>query len=550
MRKYDSKNKRNIGIIVGFCIIFAVIFSYFLFQQVKLSKMKYELEASTVLFDVDKNSILLNSTGVIKKKWNKKYYLTHKEDQYNVGTHVIAFNNNENSLYLYGEFYEINRNSEVNITKEETILNNLGISRFYKISDRKYLIVDSDIKTEDESLKTTNYLIVELDKQGNAILYNNSLNVKVFSATKLITTSYTFDIANELLIYENETVDLKKILGTTNQYKEEENKNEGGNGGTGGDSTGEGTGTGSGGNGGTGQGGQAGGTTGGNAGGNDGNGGTAGGNEGNNNDVITDEDGTDISTGEIINQTAYTSIIRITPYTNKIGVDYVIYDKLGEYLSTFVEVRNENGGYNIVYLSKGSTNASITGLLPGVSYDLTFKYTHMEDDMVKEEIIDTQRVTTVIPNITLTGTKVTNKKIDYKISLSYYSFESAKLRLYINGVRQDKELPINSSNLSGSFNISDIVFTNNSLVELRLEDIYVGEWVDDDTYVGGIPINKTSSWSYKVTNIVTPKPEEPDTPDVEEPETPEVDPIVPDDNTGTDDSSNENNNGGEESNNG
>ena len=170
MRKYDSKNKGNIGIIIGVCIIFAVIFSYFLFQQIKLSKIKYELEASTVLFDVDKNSILLNSTGTIKKKWNKKYYLTYEDEQYNIGTHVIAFNNSETSLYLYGEFYEINRNSEVNITKEETILNNLGISRFYKIADRKYLIVDPDIRTADDSLKTTNYLIIELDKQGNAIL--------------------------------------------------------------------------------------------------------------------------------------------------------------------------------------------------------------------------------------------------------------------------------------------------------------------------------------------------------------------------------------------
>ena len=139
-------------------------------------------------------------------------------------------------------------------------------------------MIDSDIKTSDESLKTTNYLIVELDKQGNAILYNNSLNVKVFSATKLITTSYTFDIANELLIYENETVDLNKILGTTNQYKEEE-KNEddsgSGSGGAGGNSTGDGTGTGTGG---SGQGGQSGSTPGGNVGGNDGNGTTAGGN--------------------------------------------------------------------------------------------------------------------------------------------------------------------------------------------------------------------------------------------------------------------------------
>lgn len=492
MRKYDGKNKRNIGIIVGFCIIFTVIFSYFLFQQIKLSKIKYELEASTVLFDNDKNSILLNSTGVIKKKWNKKYYLTYEDEQFNIGNHVIGFNNKKNSLYLYGQFYEINKNSEVNITKEETILNNLGISKFYKVSDRKYLIIDSNIRTADESLKTTNYLIVELDKQGNAILYNNGLNVKVFSATKLLTNTFTFDIANELLIYENETIDLKEILGTTNEYKgKEEDKDKdkenidtpvpdgggaGGGGGTG-DAVGD--------------------------------------------DVITNEDGEDIGTNEIINQTAQTSIIRITPYFNKISVDYVIYDKSGEYLNTFVEVRTEDGDYNIVYLSKSSTNASITRLFPGVSYELTFKYTHMEDDMVKEEIIDTQKVTTLTPNIVLTGKKVTNKKIDYEISLPYYVFENAKLTLYIDGEKQQNDLYINGNNLSGSFDISKIVFTNNSLVELRLEDIYVGERIADDTYIGGIPINKVFSWSYKVTNIVTPKPEQPDTPEEDEPDTPE-----------------------------
>ena len=72
MRKYDSKNKRNIGIIIGICIIFAVIFSYFLIKEIKVSKIRYELEKSTVLFDIDKNSILLNDIGVIKKKWNEK----------------------------------------------------------------------------------------------------------------------------------------------------------------------------------------------------------------------------------------------------------------------------------------------------------------------------------------------------------------------------------------------------------------------------------------------------------------------------------------------
>ena len=331
MRKYDSKNKKNIGIIVGICIVFAIIFSYFLIKEIKLSRINYELDASTLVFDIDKNNILLNEIGTIKKKWNSKYYLTYKDEQYQIGTHVIAFNNSEISLSLYGEFYEVNRNSEVNITKEETKLNNLGISRFYKISDRKYLIVDPSIKSEDSTLETTNYLIVELDKLGNAILYNNKLNLKTFSETKLITSNYTFDIANELLIYSDKTVDLKKILGTTNEYKEQEEENNTGNGDSG---NGTGTGTGSGGvgggfgsgtgtNDGTGDGMGSGGSDGSsgsgtdtgdvnNAGENSGNSGSGNGTDNGSDvgdDIITDEKGDNISDSEIINQTSTTSII-------------------------------------------------------------------------------------------------------------------------------------------------------------------------------------------------------------------------------------------------
>ena len=124
MRKYDSKNKRNIGIIVVVCLIFAIIFSYFLIKEIKLRQNKYELDSSTVLFDIDKNNILLNETGVIRKKWNKNYYLTYKNEDYQIGPHVIAFNNSEKSLSLYGKFYEVTLSQEVNITNEETKLNN------------------------------------------------------------------------------------------------------------------------------------------------------------------------------------------------------------------------------------------------------------------------------------------------------------------------------------------------------------------------------------------------------------------------------------------
>lgn len=521
MRKYDSKNKRNIGIIVGVCIIFAIIFSYFLIKEIKLSKIRYELEPSTLVFDIDKNTILIDELATIKKKWNNKYYLTYKEEQHQIGTHVIAYNNNEKSLSLYGEFYEVNKNSEINITKEETKLNNLGISRFYKIADRKYLIVDPTIKSEDSSLETSSYLIVELDKLGNAVLYNNNLNVKTFSETKIVTTTYTFDIANELLIYEDKTVDLKKILGTTNQYQKPENDKNGGSGsgdGEGGSGGGSGNGTGSGGGGGGGAGSGSGSGSGDGSGNGSGSGGGGGGGSGSgsgtgtgngdetgtgssDDDIITDEGGNNISGSEIINQTASTSIIKINPSVSSISVDYVIYDTIGKYLSTFIEIKSDKGT-NVVHLSKSSTNITLPNLTPGTEYTLTFKYTHMDNETLKEEVIDTHKVTTLLPTITLEGTKITNRSISYKVSINSYKITNAKLRIYVDGVKQDKEITITSDNLTGNFDISNITFANNSLVQLSLEDIYIN----------GIKINKTASWYYKrnLGNNVpeTPTPEE------------------------------------------
>lgn len=498
MRKYDSKNKTNIGIIVGICIVFAIIFSYFLVKEIKLSKIKFELEPSTLVFDVDKNTILLNEVGTIKKKWNKRYYLTYKEEQHQIGTHVIAFNNSDLSLTLYGEFYEVNKSSEVNITKEETKLNNLAISRFYKIADRKYLIVDSSIKSEDSSLQTENYLIIELDKLGNAILYNNKLNVKTFSETNIVTSTYTFDIANELLIYDGVTVDLKKILGTTNEYQKEEEKEEKpedtnpntGNQGDGGTGTGgNGSGDGAGGTGGNGQ-------TGGNAGGN-GSGGTgtggngnAGGGSGNSGGIDTGEDGDSITDSEIINQTAMTSIIKINPSVNSISVDYVIYDTLNKYLSTFVEVKSSKS-FNTVHLSKSTTNVTIQNLSPGVKYTLTFKYTTLNDGVLKEEEFATYDVTTGLPNITLTGSKYTKAGITYKINVDGYSITSAKLRLYIDGKLQEgieKTITSKDINVNKDFDLTGIsTGKDDSLVTLSLEDIEIGD----------TKVNRKITWSHK-----------------------------------------------------
>ena len=66
-------------------------------------------------------------------------------------------------------------------------------TKFYKIADREYLLVDRQIVSADNSINADNYLLVELDKMGNAKLTNNKLNLKTITPTVLATSKYTFE---------------------------------------------------------------------------------------------------------------------------------------------------------------------------------------------------------------------------------------------------------------------------------------------------------------------------------------------------------------------
>ena len=66
----------------------------------------------------------------------------------------------------------------------------------------------------------------------------------------------------------------------------------------------------------------------------------------------------------------------------------------------------------------------------------------------------------------------------------------------MNGEKIGSDIEVNNSNLVGTINISEFNFPNYSIVELRLEDIYIGD----------NRINKNYSWSYRVSYYTEPEP--------------------------------------------
>lgn len=455
MRKYNNKTKKTMIIILSLFAIIIIIFSLFLKKSIDIDRTAYTIMPGSILFDKDQNLITTNAEGILKIKWGGEYYLLYKEENYNLGDHAIIYNSNTGDINLYGKYYEVDKTEKVEVVKGENIIKSSVKSKFYKLADRKYLIIDRTIQSEDSSFVTSNYLIVNLDKLGNATLLNDKTSFKTISPTILKTSSYQFDIANEKLNFGGEDIDLKKIIGSTNEYDEDTynlNATPGDKEENPGDSTGTGEGTGSGGGGGAGGGsgeggsGGSGGTgtgsgaggdgTGGNGtGGNGmgGNGTTPGNSSGINNNY--DNNISDDVVQDIINATKNTSVIRISSDISSISVDYVVYDPKNEYKSVYVELENSSTSQtNTVYLSKTDTNIVINDLTPNVYYNLTFKYTYYDESKnLKEYTFDEVGLYTQIPQMVMSATKIINNKLYYKISLDkHYTITGGTVSLYLN----------------------------------------------------------------------------------------------------------------------
>ena len=201
MRKFDKQNKRNFVIVAIICLIIISLFAFFIHKVIEVGKKEYIIESNSVLYDHERNLITLDKEGVIKVKWSGAYYLIQDKEQTLLDKQVVVFQSAKKEFKLYGTIYKINIDEKVETLKDETVVEDSVIPKFYKLSDRKYLLIAPTIRSDSKEFSADNYLIVELDKMGNATLYNNKVNVKTLKPTKLITNTYTFDIANEILIF-------------------------------------------------------------------------------------------------------------------------------------------------------------------------------------------------------------------------------------------------------------------------------------------------------------------------------------------------------------
>ena len=455
-RKFGKKNIKLFVLFSFLVLLVILLFVYIIYVALSYDKTEYLVTNGSFMYDVDNNYVHLEEEAKIQQKWNKRYYLYVNSKKGNkrtdLGEDVVVYNKSDYLLYIYGTNYQIDINGDVSYSDKKVEIARNGSPTIFKLSDRRYLLVGSNIHTKNNDIKTDGYLIVEIDKSGNALLLNNEMNIKTLNTLVLMTNSFDFDVANEKMIIGEEIVDLKKISGSTNQYVEpvEEDKEKSD------DSDKKAN----------------------NKTNNSSNSSNSGQNNGGNinNNIINS------NSKEKLNITKSAVLTSVAGYTSYIDVFYSINDPKNEYVSVYllVEGLNYKQKFN---LNKNITKYRIRDLKPNSEYTIRFgySYTDSESGVLVDEIVNVLNVKTKDIFSKISITKVSGSKIYFKVNYDdSYAFESADVVAYSDGINIGM-VTVNTNQATSSYGYSGFIDASTSLgyeIILKLENcVYNGEMV-------------------------------------------------------------------------
>lgn len=445
MRALAAGNKKRFALFAIIIIIIIILLITSLRLALKHEPEQYKIESNVTLYDSDYVPIKTEEEATINKKWDGNYYLTLKNSKntYKLNKKVVSFNETNSKVTLYGEVFKVLFDGQVEKYVKDTEIKNNSGDQFYKIADRQYLLISDSIKNDSGSISTSKYLYVIIDKSGNTLILNNEIYAKTINPIVLTTSSYKFDIANEKLLVGSNEIDLKKIIGSSNEYKEKEpeeqeentnettkedtedeednknnnnnnnnNKNENIWGPNGNMQNGE---------------------------------GSANGNQ-NNQDGSVNTGGSIGQGGGITNSNTNktplaksVSLRGAIATSSYIDIEYVVQDPENKYQTVYAFI--EAVGYeNMIALDKNVTTYRLTDLEPNTEYKITLGYKQITaDNEIEDQIEDVLSVRTTRLNAKLDITKVLagKQKVYFNLKLDQnYAFDYAKVALYVDGMKE------------------------------------------------------------------------------------------------------------------
>lgn len=471
MRKLNNKNKFFILlfslIIVGITVI--LVYSVSLSGKYDNLTDIYDISTNSVVYDQEDYLLDTKSGGNLKRSWDSQYYYVDFENNSHLlGDRVVIYDKAIEEVSIFGENHFVSANGNVTKNSDETKVSNTNNASFYKLDDRSYLIIAKEIYNDDKSIYTSKYLIVNIDKQGNASLLNDVINIKTINPMKLTFNNYVFDIANEKLVIDKKEIDLKLINGSTNEYiPREKVKVE-----------------------------------------------DADMNQfidsynklvndftdyvnntstviGNTNQIINNtiinasgNNGANSSSGNKTGINKRVSLRGVVTYPTYLDVSYVVTDPEEKYQAVYIVVSGVRNGelfFDKILLDKYDTSYRVIGLSPKQEYSITFGYIEVLDDKTLDDVeADQINVRTTPADMTLTVDKISPGYVHCTFKMTdRYAISSGRIVLLVNGREIDTvNIKYLEAKSSAGFK-AKLKLEDATLYEVSIEDaVYNGKPVD------------------------------------------------------------------------
>ena len=220
-RKLSGSVKRIIGLFSGLVVVLGAVFGIAVFNSISNTEASISVGVDSTVYDVNGNKIILeNPASVYKSNLGDYRLVDSKSKTYSLGENTVIYDSG--SLKILGGGYQVVSDTDVTLLPNFSQIDELNYAGFFKLADRVYLLTGNSIGGEGYPVSTDGYLFIVMDKSGNAMLLNDEVCEKTTSASAInVDGEYTFDIANELLMYgEDKVVDCSLIIGSTNEYDE------------------------------------------------------------------------------------------------------------------------------------------------------------------------------------------------------------------------------------------------------------------------------------------------------------------------------------------
>ena len=489
MRKLNNKNKLFILLFSLIIIVIVVILVYSMKLSGKFDKTTgiYSISTNSVVFNED--SVLLDTKqgGNILKNWDNSYYYVGFDDKtFDLGDRTVVYEKAVEEIYIFGDNHFISENGNVTKNSDQTSISNTNAASFYKLDDRVYLIVAKDIYVQDKTIYASKYLIVNIDKQGNASFLNDVTNVKTINPLKVTFADYEFDVANEKLKIGQNVIDLKLINGSSNQYTPKDKKpmeevdmkefidaynklvndftqyanNATIN--------------------------------------------SSGGNSYINNTIITNGSNSGNSGNAANNKTNINKRVSLRgsiSYPTYIDVTYVVTDPEDKYQAVYLLISGSRNGENVtekVLLDKYDTTYRLIGLEPESEYSISLGYVEVVDNSGEKELYDyiedVIKVRTTDVDSTLTVDRITPGYVNCTFKMSEkYALQSGRIVLYADS----REIDV------VNINIKQALSKDGFKAKLKLEQGSVFTVVIEDSFYNGKDVNLgiESKFTYQTLNI-------------------------------------------------